>query len=67
MSRDESALSPTYLAMGMRRQWSDEHVFEPSESHFGCGRCGRRFRHPDHCDRETDKNAVLAIADRIRE
>lgn len=57
--------SPTYLAMSLRRQWSDEHVFEPSPLRSGCDRCGRRFGHPDHVDRQADKNAVLAMKDRI--
>jgi hypothetical protein len=63
--RDEDALPPTYLAMGFRRQFSDEHVYEPSDHTTACGRCGRRRSHPDHCDRDTDKNAVKAIRERM--
>lgn len=65
MSRDEDALSPTYVAMGYRRQLSDEHVFEENDLYRGCGRCGKRWGHHDHVTREQDKAAVLAIRDRI--
>ena len=65
--RDESLLAPTYLALGMRRQWSDEHVFEPDELRpFACARCNMRENHWNHCTRDQDKWATVAIADRIR-
>lgn len=66
MSRDENALSPTYIALGMRRQLSDEHVFEESGQSVKCARCNKRRRHPDHCTREQDKWATVAISDRIK-
>lgn len=56
-----SDLSPTTLAIGWRRQWSDEHLYQPSDHTTACGRCGKRRRHPDHCDRDTDKAAVMAM------
>lgn len=67
MSRDESALSPTYLAMGMRRQWSDSHIFEPSDLYVWCGRCGRPWGHSDHVTRDEDKAEVMRWRDRIAE
>lgn len=66
MSRDESILSPTYLAMGMRRQLSDEHVHEDSDLSIRCARCGKRRSHPDHVTKAEDRAAVRRIADRIR-
>ena len=65
MSRDELALSPTYLAMGMRRQWSDYHIFEPNDLTVMCGRCGFRWNHPDHVTKEWDRSEVRRWADRI--
>lgn len=64
MSRPD--LPPTYIAMGMRRQWSDEHLFEEADYHPGCNRCGMRWNHPNHCTREQDRNAVKAMADQIK-
>ena len=67
MSRDEAILSPTFLALQMRRQWSDEHVFESDELHpFRCARCGMRSGHWNHCTREQDRAITVAMADRIR-
>ena len=63
--RDESLLSPTYLAMSLRKQWSDEHMFEGNDLNHWCSRCGKRRRHSDHVDRATDKAAVMAMKDRI--
>ena len=59
------APSPTYVAMSLRRQWSDEHVYEGSDHTTACARCGKRRRHPDHTDRATDKAAVLAMRERM--
>lgn len=56
--------SPTYLAMSMRKQWSDEHLFEEGYVIGRCDRCGLRFRHPDHVTRAEDKAAVLRWKDR---
>ena len=68
MSRTEELerLAPTYLALQLRRQWSDEHVFEPSDLHFRCERCGMRPGHWYHCTREQDRAITVAMADRIR-
>jgi hypothetical protein len=66
VSRDESILSPTFLALQMRRQWSDEHVFDPSPLHPRCERCGMDWKHPNHCTREQDRAITVAMADRIR-
>lgn len=66
MTRDESALSPTYLAMSMRKQWSDEHMFEDAANHFHCDRCGKRRGHPDHVERRDDHDAVKRWRDRYR-
>lgn len=66
MSREEY-LSPTYLAMGMRKQWSDEHMFEENDQSRGCGRCGKRRRNSDHVDRDHDKAAVMRWKDSIVE
>ena len=66
MSRDEEALSPTYLAMGMRRQWSDYHLFEPNDLNTACSRCGKRWNHHDHVTKEEDRAEVRRWADRIR-
>ena len=65
MSRDESALPPTYLAMQRRRAWSDEHIFEESPNHYHCDRCGKRRSHGDHCIRDDDRNAVMRWKDSI--
>jgi uncharacterized OB-fold protein len=65
VSRDEDALSPTYLAMQRRKAWSDEHLFEESAVIGRCNRCGRRRFYPDHCTREEDKAAVLRWKDAI--
>ena len=66
MSRDEDALSPTYLAMQRRKAWSDEHLFEENDLSRSCSRCGKRRSHSDHVTREDDKNAVKRWADAIR-
>lgn len=66
MSRDESILSPTYLAMGYRRQLSDAHVFMENDISFKCDRCGKRRGHSDHLSKDEDRAEVRRIADRIR-
>ena len=67
MSRDETKLAPTYLALNLRRQWSDEHVFESDELRpFSCARCSMRSGHWNHCTREQDRAITVAMADRIR-
>lgn len=66
MSDEERLLSPTYLALGMRRQWSDEHLFEESDLYRVCARCYRRRSHPDHVTRDEDRAEVRRWADRIR-
>jgi hypothetical protein len=65
VSRNEDALSPTYLAMGMRRQLSGYHIFEATDLYVGCGRCGFRWNHPDHISRDEDRAEVRRWADRI--
>ena len=67
MSRDESRLSPTYLAMSMRKQWSDEHMFEEAGYHTFCHRCGKKRNHPDHVDKAADHAAVKRWRDRFKE
>ena len=66
MSRDESALSPTYLAMGMRRQLSGYHIYEANDLTVMCGRCGFRWNHPDHITKDEDRAEGRRWADRIR-
>lgn len=63
--RDENILSPTYIAISQRKQWSDEHVFEETDLSRACGRCGKRRSHGDHCTREQDKAATMAWKDNI--
>ena len=58
-SERASELSPTYLAMSMRKQWSDEHLFEESPNYSRCARCYMPYRHPFHVSREDDKAAVM--------
>lgn len=65
MSRDESILSPTFLAMNQRKQWSDSHMFEENDLNRQCSRCGKRRRHSDHVTRAEDKAAVMAWKDMI--
>lgn len=65
MSRDEGALSPTYLAMQRRHAWSDEHMFEATDLSRKCDRCGKRRSHSDHCTPEEDRNAVMRWRDAI--
>jgi hypothetical protein len=67
LSRDENALSPTYLAMQRRKAWSDAHIFEDTGLYPTCGRCYQPSRHINHVTREQDKAEVMAWADRIRE
>lgn len=65
MSRDEDALSPTYLAMQRRRAWSDEHLFEEGPTIGHCDRCGKRRYHSDHCTPAEDRAAVMRWKDAI--
>lgn len=54
--------------MSMRKQWSDEHLFQDDGYTLGaCARCGRRRNHSDHVTREEDKAAVKRWRDRINE
>lgn len=64
---DRGELSPTYLAMTLRKQWSDQHLYEESNHTSACGRCGRRRGHPDHAVREDDRNEVMRWRDRYNE
>jgi hypothetical protein len=57
--------SPTYLAMALRKQWSDEHLFEDAGYHPGCARCGKAWNHPNHVTRDEDKAAVQRWRDNI--
>ena len=51
--------------MSLRKQWSDEHMFEENDLNRWCSRCGKRRSHSDHVDRAADKAAVMAMKDRI--
>lgn len=62
----ERLLSPTYSAMTLRAQWSDEHLYVESNHSIFCSHCGRKRGHPDHVTREEDKAAVMRWADRYR-
>jgi len=58
-------LNPTYNAMALRKQWSDEHIFEEGPTLGHCDRCGRRRSYPDHVTRDEDKAAVKRWRDRF--
>jgi hypothetical protein len=59
----EDTLPPTYLAMSLRKQWSDEHLFEENDLNRSCSRCGKRRGHSDHVSREEDRAAVKRWTD----
>jgi len=51
--------------MALRKQWSDEHMFEEGPTLGHCDRCGRRRSYPDHVTRDEDKAAVKRWRDRF--
>ena len=60
-----TTINPTYVAMAVRRQHSDAHLFVASDLHSHCDRCGRRRSHSDHVTPEGDRAEVQRWKDRV--
>ena len=48
-----------------RLQFSPYHIFAPNDLHVGCGRCGKKWSHPDHITRDEDKAETMRWRDRV--